>query len=535
MRHTLVNHFLEMSARRCPDRVALVHQGERHTYAELDAQADRLARGLAACGVGRGDRVVVFMDNSVEAVLSIFAALKAGAVFSVVHHSTKAERLEAIVRNCGARAIMTRSGKTELVRSLTAPSLSVVVSTGAASGDGRHRSFAELLGASQDGPPRPPSIDLDLASLIYTSGSTGRPKGVMLSHRNMVTAADAITSYLENTENDIILNALPLSFDYGLYQLLMTFKIGGTLILENGIAYPSHVINTLARERVTGFPGVPSLFAMLLPLLSGAKHDLGSVRYITSTAAVLPVSSIKGLQAAFPRARLYSMYGLTECKRVSYLPPEELDRRPTSVGRAMPNCEVSIVDGQGAPVGPNTAGELVVRGSNVMVGYWDLPEETDRYLRPGRYPGERVLYTGDLFTMDEEGFLYFVGRKDDMINCGGSKISPREVENVLYTIRGVREAFVTGTPNEILGQTVLAMVVPDDGVVLTEQDVILHCTRHLEDFKVPKQVEIRSTLPKSENGKIRIRSHEQHAATGELRISPGLPAQSGKGYRGYER
>jgi acyl-CoA synthetase (AMP-forming)/AMP-acid ligase II len=230
------------------------------------------------------------------------------------------------------------------------------------------------------------NIDIDLAALIYTSGSTGQGKGVMLTHLNIVSAATSISTYLENTADDIILNVLPLSFDYGLYQLLMTFKIGGTLVLERSFTYPREILNMIAREHVTGFPIVPTIGSILLQMDLGA-YNLPDLRYITNTAAALPVEHIRKLRRAFPAVKIFSMYGLTECKRVSYLPPDQLDIRPGSVGRGMPNEEVYVVDEHGERVGPNVVGELVIRGANVMKGYWELPEETAQVLRPGPFVG----------------------------------------------------------------------------------------------------------------------------------------------------
>jgi acyl-CoA synthetase (AMP-forming)/AMP-acid ligase II len=344
-------------------------------------------------------------------------------------------------------------------------------------------------------------IDIDLAALIYTSGSTGNPKAVMLTHLNICSAATSITTYLENGPEDVILNVLPLSFDYGLYQVLMAFLAGGTVILERGFTYPKAVLDRIAEERVTGFPIIPTMSALMLQMDLSA-FDFSSLRYITNTAAALPVSHITRLRKLLPHVRLFSMYGLTECKRVSYLPPEEIDRRPGSVGKAMPNEEVYIVDEAGNAVGPGIVGELVVRGSNVMLGYWKRPEETERALRPGCLPGERVLHTGDLFRMDEDGFLYFVGRKDDIIKCRGEKVSPKEVENAIAQIEGVAEAAVFGVPDPILGQAIKAVVRICTGAKLSGQDVLRCCAGRLESYMVPKYVEIRSELPRTANGKI---------------------------------
>jgi long-chain acyl-CoA synthetase len=507
-----VEYFLEASASRLPEKVALVCGGRRHTYAAIDRDCNKLARRLVEAGVSRGDRVAIYLENSVETVISIFATIKAGAVFMVVNPTTKSDKLAFILNNSRATALITDRRRKAVVTEIAdrTPHTRVVVLTGVADDPSladtaieakQLLSFEDAIQSTHDGSkPENRSIDIDLAALIYTSGSTGTPKGVMLTHLNIVSAATSITTYLENVEDDIILNVLPLSFDYGLYQLLMAFKMGATLVLERSFAFPHAVLETVVAERVTGFPIVPTISALLLQLDLG-KYDLSRVRYITNTAAALPTKHILELRARLPHARLFSMYGLTECKRVSYLPPDQIDVRPTSVGRGMPNEEVYIVDDQGNRL-KTGVGELVIRGSNVMKGYWEMPEETARMLRPGALPWEKVLYSGDLFRMDEEGYLYFLGRKDDIIKTRGEKVSPREVENVLYELSGVSEAAVVGVADGILGQAIKAVVTLKPGAQVTEQDVLRHCSQRLENFMVPKVVEFRAAMPKTSSGKI---------------------------------
>jgi acyl-CoA synthetase (AMP-forming)/AMP-acid ligase II len=345
-------------------------------------------------------------------------------------------------------------------------------------------------------------IDVDLATIIYTSGSTGEPKGVMSAHCNVVAAARSITQYLQNTPDDIILDTLPLSFDYGLYQVFMAALFGGTVVLEPSFAFPYRVLERLVQEHVTGFPIVPTVAALLLQMQDLSRFDFSSLRYITNTAAALPVAHIRRLLEIFPGKRIYSMYGLTECKRVAYMPPEKLPERPGSVGIAMPNCEVFVVNEEGRELGPNQVGELVVRGANVMQGYWNAPEETAKRFRPGRYPADALLYTGDLFRQDEEGYLYFVGRKDDMIKTKGERVSPKEVENAICEMEGVAEAAVVGVPDDILGQAIKAFVVCSRNPGPTGADVINHCKKHLEPFMVPREVEFRNALPRTASGKI---------------------------------
>jgi len=504
----LVNDFLQNSAERFPDKVALVCDGQRLTYAQIEEQANQVANGLLALGVRRGERVAVWLPNSVEAVIAIFAILKAGAVFTVVNPTTKPSKLAYVLNNCAASGLFAPGRRGEQVAFLldTVPSLRFAALCGkravqAAAARPNAVSFPQLLETHVSALPSCSTIDVDLACLIYTSGSTGEPKGVMSTHANMVFAAASIIQYLENIPDDVVINVLPLSFDYGLYQLLMVFKFGGTLVLERSFAYPAAVLQRIEQSRVTGFPGVPTLFAMLLQM-DLTRFDLSHLRYLTNTAAALPVEHICRLRDAFPGARLYSMYGLTECKRTLYLPPEELDRRPGSVGIAIPGTEVWIEDEAGSRLGAGEVGELVVRGSHVMQGYWGDPEETARRYRPGRYPAERFLYTGDLFRMDTEGFLYFISRKDDIIKSRGEKVAPKEVEGVLYRLPGVVEAAVVGVPDELLGQAIKAFVVCGDDYHLTERDVLRHCAQHLEDFMMPKYVEFRDSLPKTASGKI---------------------------------
>jgi len=502
-----VEQFLETSARRFADKTALLCDGRRWSYRELDERANCLAHALIGAGVRRGDRIAVYLENSAEAVLSVFAALKAGGVFLVVNPTVKPEKLAYILNNCRAVCLITDAKKVRTLQDLwtDTPHLTSVFVTGAAGTEiagKRTVAFDAVLDKmGRTDPPARQGIDIDLAALIYTSGSTGRPKGVMLTHLNIVSAATSITTYLENTPDDIVLNVLPLSFDYGLYQVLMAFKFGGTIVLERSIGYPYALLETIRRENVTGFPIVPTIASVLLQLNLKAQQ-FPSLRYITNTAAVLPAEKIRQLREAFPAVKVFSMYGLTECKRVSYLPPDQIDVRPTSVGRGMPNEEVYVVDDHGRRVGPGVVGELVVRGANVMKGYWELPDETGRMLKPGPLPNEMVLHTGDLFRTDDEGYLYFVGRKDDIIKTRGEKVSPREVEEVLHRLDGVAEAAVVGIPHEVLGQAIKAVLRLRPGVELTRHDVLRHCSSHLEDFMVPQVVEFRDVMPQTTTGKV---------------------------------
>jgi amino acid adenylation domain-containing protein len=492
----LLHDYLLASARRDPDKIALVCGDRRVSYGEVMRDARRLACALVARGVARGDRVIVFGDNSVASAVAFWGVLLASAVVVMVHPQTKADKLAYMIADCEPTALVVDAQLWPTVVEAGRLPSAIVVHGALVPG-------AMAWDALPDGAtPQRLAIDVDLAAIIYTSGSTGEPKGVMHTHRSMRAAASAIMAYLGNTRDDVILNVLPLSFDYGLYQMIMAFGAGARLVLERSFAYPARVLECMARERVTGLPGVPTLFAMLAAMTTLADHDLSAIRYVTNTAAALPVKHIELLLELFPRAQIFSMYGLTECKRVSYLPPEQLRKRPTSVGIAIPNTELWVVDERDRRVAPGEIGQLVVRGATVMRGYWGKPEETRARLRPGPLPGEQVLYTGDYARIDDEGYLYFVGRMDDIIKSRGEKIAPREVENALVAAPGVLEAAVIGVDDELLGQAIAAFVVVEQGKQITARSLQLHCQRRLESHMVPKHIVFASSLPRTANGKI---------------------------------
>jgi amino acid adenylation domain-containing protein len=506
-----LHDYLIESARRLPDKVFLVCQKQRLTYAEIDARSNALAHALVERGVARGDRVVVFADNTIEAVVSFWGALKANAVVSMVNPLTKADKLRYLLDDCRARVMITDGHLTGVFAEAArgAEHLEAILVSGKLEADKLAAlrgvaSWDEALAAGARATPPPRRcIDIDLAAIIYTSGSTGDPKGVMLTHRNMLTAATSITTYLENVEDDVILGVLPLAFDYGLYQMIMAVRMGARLVLERSFTYPAQVMKAVVEEGVTGFPGVPTIFAILAELKTLKNMDLSKVRYVSNTAAALPEKHITVLADLFPQAKIFSMYGLTECKRCTYLPPERLKDKPGSVGVAIPDTELWIVDENDNKVGPGVVGQLVIRGATVMKGYWEKPEATAKKLRPGPLPGEQVLYTGDFCRLDEEGLLYFVGRMDDIIKSRGEKVAPKEVENALMNIPGVKEAAVIGVPDEVLGQAVKAFVVLEAGVTLGDKDIMRECQARLENFMVPKHVAFVPDLPKTTTGKVK--------------------------------
>ena len=467
-----VEHLLEQSARRFPGKTAVICAGGRHTYAEIDVRATRLAQTLRSGGLRSGDRVAILTENSVEAVISLFATLKAGGAFVMINPQIRSARLAELLDDSGARALVTR-----------------------------HHASGEIEVAWQRPRANAAPATPELAALVYTSGSTGRPKGVMLSHRNMTVAAASICTYLENRPDDVILNVLPLAFTYGLGQVTTAFHTGATVVLEQSFAYPQAILQTIVREQVTGFALVPTI-ATLLVQQSAGRRRMPALRYITNAAAALPIAKIRRLRQLFPSARIYSMYGQTECQRVSYLPPDLIDVRPSSVGIAIPGTELFVVDDQGTRAAPGVSGELVVQGPHVMLGYWNQPEETARVLRRGPRPDERVLYTGDLAYIDEEGLLYFVGRKDDIIKTRGEKVAPREVEDVIAQLPGVADVAVYGVPDDLLGEAIAAVVTLEPGASLDVERVRRHCLEHLLAVMVPRRVEFRKALPTTMSGKV---------------------------------
>jgi amino acid adenylation domain-containing protein len=470
---------LRARAQAAPGAEAIVAGDVRASYAELDAAADGFAATLRDAGVARGDRVLIVLPNRYEAAVAVYGVLRAGAAISPLNPTIKAEKLGFVAADSGAAAIVADDSTRAVAEAGGVPVLSV-------SGE---------AGASE-----PPPLDVDLAAVIYTSGSTGEPKGVTLTHRNMTFAADAIVEYLGIRAGDRVLCTSPLSFDYGLYQLLMCIRVGATLVLEHGFPFAGRIVQLLDGERITALPGVPTLFHVLIGLRGLAERPLPALRFLTNTGQALPVATIDALRRTFPGVAIYSMYGLTECKRVSYLPPDQLAARPTSVGRAIPGTEAWVDDGRGGVAAPGVVGELLVRGGHVMQGYWNAPEATAERLRPGRWPWERVLATGDLFRADEDGYLYFVGRRDDLIKSRGEKVVPREVEDVLHGADGVAEAAVVGVPDERLGQAVVAHV---SGIVADAAALRAFCAAHLESHMVPARIVLHDgALPRTPNGKV---------------------------------
>ena len=509
----LIHHMLRTSVERSEDKEALVHGEQRLSYREVARRTGGLAKGLRRAGLIRGDRVGIYLEPSVAQVVSIFGISEAGGVYVPINATLFPEQVGHIAKDCGMKALITTAAKLSTLAAVLQqiPALEFLILTG--DGDIQPMAlpihhFDELCELS--GPPewREEAISKDLAAILYTSGSTGKPKGVILSHANVMAGSTIVSTYLGITASERILAALPFSFDAGMNQLMTAFQQGGTIVLINFV-FAREVVQTLLKERITGLAGVPTLWSLLAqPNSTLQKQPLPDLRYITNTGGAMPQTVLKALRQTLPNTKIFLMYGLTEAFRSTYLPPEELDRRPTSMGKAIPDTEIIVLNEQGQLCKPGEIGELVHRGPTVSLGYWNRPEDTARALRPNpllpRELGdcEKVCYSGDLVKMDADGFLYFIGRRDTMIKSSGFRISPSEVEEVLFQTGKLRGAAVIGIPDEVLGQVIKAFVVAKDGEPLDTEALLAMCGEKIPRYMVPKFIEVLSELPKTSSGKV---------------------------------
>jgi long-chain acyl-CoA synthetase len=508
----LVQDILTENAKKYHDKVSLIYEGHYFTYGQINEMADRMANGLVKNGIKPGDRLVIYMLNSLEAVVSIFAILKANATFAIVDYAATYDKLHKITADCAAAGIITHHHQHKITSQLlqNVPSVKFVIFSGAVSPSsrpitaGKYLDFDSLQHNFAPQKPVCQRIDRDMAYLIYTSGSTGEVKGVITTHHSSLFAIDIAIEYLKLSASDILTTVLPLSYSHGFNQLLKSFKVGATLLLEKSFAYPTVTLKRMEKEQVTAFAGVPTVYAMLLKLKL-ERYTLNRIRYFSSAGAPLAPSVIRQLQNSFPQSAIFSIYGMAEASNALGLDPEQVEDRATSVGKAMPGTEVWIQDKNGKRLGANQTGELVVRGGHVRCGYWNNPSASQSRFRPGPVPGETMCHTGDLFRQDKEGYFYFVGRGDEIIKSGGKKIAPKEIENALYDLAGVLETAVIGMPDSILGQAIKAYVVLDKSItpVLTSHDISTHCRNTLAEYMVPRQIKIVESLPKTDSGKIK--------------------------------
>lgn len=508
----LIHHFALASASRAPEAVALRRSGQSVTYGEFAESIESVASALRTDGLERGGRVATYLDKSIENVACLFGAAAAGGVFVPINPILKADQVVYILRDCNVRVLLTTLERWTAIRPHLGecPDLRRIVVVGNEVSPSAEEVDVVAWRSWLDGAhssARHRIIDSDMAAILYTSGSTGKPKGVVLSHRNMVAGANSVAQYLSNTAEDRLLAILPLSFDYGLSQLTTAFLTGASVVLHDHV-FPADAVRVLARERVSGLAAVPPLWMQLTSLdwpASVGEH----LRYFTNSGGAMPTATLAAIRSRVPNAKPFLMYGLTEAFRSTYLPPEEIERRPTSMGKAIPNAEVLVVRGDGSECDPDEPGELVHRGALVSLGYWNDAEKTAERFKPapGRPAGivttELAVWSGDTVRRDADGFLYFVGRRDEMIKTSGYRVSPTEIEEVLFASGLVAEAAAFGVPHPMLGQAVVVVALPAPGREPDSAALLLECKRRLPTFMVPSQIDwTTERLPRNANGKI---------------------------------
>lgn len=526
---TLLHELPEVAAERAPDAAALHIDGHAIRYDALAAEIRRFAAALAALGVKRQERVAIYLEKRLEAVAASFGAPAHGAVFVPINPLLKPEQVAYILRDCGVRVLVTSRERFDMLAGVLpgCPELAHVIVTADTVPAIGVRPQVHPWSRVLDEPTTRGHgvIDTDMAGILYTSGSTGKPKGVVLSHRNMVAGAKSVASYLENRSDDVLLAALPLSFDAGFSQLTTAFHSGASVVLLNYLL-PKDVVRAVVAHRVTGLTAVPPLWIQLTQVKwpDVAAH----FRYFANTGGRMPFETLRSLRTLLPSAKPYLMYGLTEAFRATYLPPDQVDRRPDSIGKAIPNSEILVLRPDGTPCDANEPGELVQRGALVAQGYWNDAEKTAERFRPlpGREGGlvlpEIAVFSGDTVRCDEEGYLYFIGRRDEMIKSSGYRISPNEVEEVLYATQMVGECAAFGLPHPSLGEEVAVVVTPREDRALDVSLLLAMCRERLPAYMVPARVETRTgPLPRNANGKIDRKalgeSMREALATGAVR------------------
>lgn len=508
MIRTAFHHLLVGAASVTPAAPALTYKTETATYADTWRRTQNAASQLLLLGLQRGDRVAIYLEKRIETVVAIFAASTAGGIFVPVNHVLKAPQVGHILSDSGARVLVTSSDRlAQLAEVLPGTGIEHVVVVGRPATTAIPRAQLHLWEdgrAAAASVPATGAIDVDPAAILYTSGSTGMPKGVVLSHRNLIVGAESVSTYIGNTSDDVILSVLPLSFDAGLSQVTTAFAVGAHCVLTNYLL-PRDIPKLCAQHGVTGLTCVPPLWLQLAEV-SWPAEAARRLRYFANTGGRMPRATLTRLRAVFPEAAPYLMYGLTEAFRSTYLDPAEVDRRPDSIGKAIPNAEILVLRPDGTPCAPGEEGELVHRGALVGLGYWNDPLRTAERYRPIARPGqewrtpEMAVWSGDTVVADEEGFLYFVGRRDDMIKTSGYRVSPTEIEEAAYSTGLVRDAVAVGVADDALGQRIVLVATSSDHS-LDVGALTASMRRSLPLYMVPSHVDVREELPRSPNGK----------------------------------
>ncbi len=500
------------AAERSPHARALTHKDTVVDYTGLARAIEHFAAATVGhLATGRLERIAVFLPKVPQTVVTMFGAARAGCVFVPVNPLLKPAQVGHILRDCNVRVLITSAERAAVLEEelRACPDLKHVVLTGCdegltATGHLSWHRWHELV-SDRASAPLHRVIDTDMVSIFYTSGSTGKPKGVVLSHRNMVTGAHSVASYLENVPEDRLLAVLPFSFDYGFSQLSTAFHVGASVTLMDYL-FARDILALLTRDRITGLAGVPPLWSQLADL-HWPGTITGHLRYITNSGGAMPGATLQKLRDALPRTQVFLMYGLTEAFRSTYLPPREIDRRPGSMGKAIPNAEIMVVRPDGSACEPNEPGELVHRGSLVSLGYWNDPAKTAERFKPcpGQDSGlvltELAVWSGDTVRRDEDGYLYFIGRRDEMIKTSGYRVSPAEIEEVAFATGLVADAAAIGVPHPTLGQAVVLVAAAANGHAADDAPLLDALRKDLPAFMVPARIVWRESLPRNPNGK----------------------------------
>ncbi len=504
----LVHHFLEESAARFPGKKAVWFKDNWTNYQEINHRADLLAAFLVWNGVKRGDRIAILLENSVDYITSYFGVLKAGGVVVALNTETNPETVHLLLNDCKAVTIITSKKFSSIVSDSLRMGTCIRVLISDEEGVNEKINDIEKIdlktvyanGVTFSGVR---VISVDLAAIIYTSGSTGKPKGVMLTHQNIYDNTVSIAKYLEMTDLDRMMVVLPFYYIYGNSLLTTHFHVGGSLVIDNRFMYPNVVLDTMVKQSVTGFAGVPSTYMIMLQKSKIRSMKFVTLRYVTQAGGHMAVSVQTEVVKAFSPAKLYVMYGATELSpRLTWLPPEQWEEKKGSIGISIPNAEAFVADEHGNRLPSGVEGEIVGRGSNVMQGYWNDPEGTARVIRNGLY------YTGDIGRMDEDGFLYIVGRSKDMLKIGGNRVSTKEIEEALLQIEGIMEAVVIGITDPVLGEAAKAFVVKNGSAIADSLDLKKALSSVLPVYKIPKYFVFCEELPKNEAGKVMKRELE---------------------------
>lgn len=503
----LLHDLFDISASRFPNNEALRGRGQSTSYAELQRRSHALAASLRARGIGRGDRVAIYLQNRAEVIETALACGRLGAIFVPINPLLKARQLEYVINDAGAKALIASQTAAVMVEDSIprCPTISTVLWCDVVQARSASLQYDQLLGGG-DAEVHSPAIENDPAALLYTSGSTGRPKGVVVSHRNLVAGALTVSSYLRNTASDRILAALPLSFDYGLSQVTTAFAVGACAVLSH-FSMPAALLQDMVTERITALAGVPTMW-MHLATAEWPAPVVKSLRYITNSGGALPVSVIKNLQSRLPSTQIFCMYGLTEAFRSTYLEPAQLEQHLGSIGKAIPGQEILVLDAAGNECKPGEVGELVHRGSLVSLGYWNDAQLTQQRFKPlpkrlSQLSGEEIaVWSGDLVKTDAQGFIYFIGRRDNLIKSSGYRISPSEIEEIVAELSMVVESAAVGLPDEGLGQRiVVAVVVGPNAPADVAERIRQHCRMQMPAYMVPAEVHVMLQLPRNANGK----------------------------------